>query len=120
MARKSNSKSNTPVVEETPVEQTAEDKAAAKQAEREQAKEARREAKLQEVALDSERAAWVAANARPAVSPCLCGCGGETKGRFVPGHDALLKRSLSATLEVGDDTAKAQAKAALATFGWDA
>ena len=35
------------------------------------------------------------ANAKPEqaqpVKRCLCGCGGETKGRFVPGHDARVK-----------------------------
>lgn len=39
----------------------------------------------------------IAAIARPAESPCICGCGGKTKGRFVPGHDAVLKARLKAT-----------------------
>lgn len=64
--------------------------------------------------LDTDRAAWVAANARPAVSTCLCGCGGSTKGRFVPGHDATLKESLKAGATAGC----ADSIAALATFGW--
>lgn len=25
---------------------------------------------------------------------CLCGCGGATKSRFVPGHDATLKSAV--------------------------
>lgn len=76
------------------------------------------------VALTDEEAAWVEAHARPAASPCLCGCGELTKGRFVPGHDARLKERLRATLGERKDTpagsAKAQkaAKAALETFGW--
>lgn len=64
--------------------------------------------------LEAERAAWVAANARPAVSTCLCGCGGTTKGRFVPGHDATLKEALKAGVMQGCEASKA----ALATFGW--
>ena len=68
-------------------------------------------------------AKWVAENARPAEAPCLCGCGGTTKGRFVPGHDALLKETLRATLgerggKGGSAAAKRSARKALATFGW--
>lgn len=58
--------------------------------------------------LEKERVAWIRKNARPAVAPCLCGCGGTTKGRFMPGHDATLK----ATLEAHGD------KTTLAAFGW--
>lgn len=65
-------------------------------------------------ALPAERAAWVAKNARPAISSCLCGCGGSTKGRFVPGHDATLKEALKNGAAAGDESSKA----ALATFGW--
>ncbi len=68
-------------------------------------------------AMDAKTAAWVAANARPAESDCLCGCGGKTKGRFVPGHDALLKETLKATAAAGGEAGKS-AQAALATFGW--
>jgi hypothetical protein len=70
--------------------------------------------------LPVDRAAWIAANARPAVSVCLCGCNGTTKGRFVPGHDATLKESLKATVSQvgGDENAKNAAADALATFGW--
>lgn len=67
-----------------------------------------------------DRLAFVVANARPATTSCLCGCGGSTKTRFVPGHDALLKRDLAATAAHGTDEAKAQAQTALAVFGWAA
>lgn len=69
--------------------------------------------------LSPEAAAWVAEHARPAVATCLCGCGGETKGRFVPGHDALLKRDLAVTAEHAETPETRElAKAALLTFGW--
>lgn len=64
--------------------------------------------------LDKERSAWILEHARPAVAPCLCGCGGTTKGRFVPGHDATLK----ATLQQNADAGNVTAAEALATFGW--
>jgi hypothetical protein len=67
--------------------------------------------------LATDRAAWIAANARPAVSTCLCGCGSPTKGRFFPGHDATLKETLKVTAAAGGE-AGASAEAALATFGW--
>lgn len=80
-------------------------------------------------ALDPARTAWILRNARPAVSSCLCGCGGTTKGRFQPGHDATLKESLKATIAADDGgdaeipgtpaAAAADARAALSTFGWD-
>jgi hypothetical protein len=79
---------------------------------------AEKKAKEQTAPMSAERAAWVAANARPKNAPCLCGCGGLTKTRFVPGHDALLKRDLVATEERGDKKAKAATKAARETFGW--
>lgn len=69
--------------------------------------------------LTPEAAKAIAATARPAVSPCLCGCGGQTKGRFVPGHDATLKEQLKIT--VADSPVKAArdaAQSALASFGW--
>lgn len=69
-------------------------------------------------ALPADRAAWIAANARPAIASCLCGCGETTKGRFFPGHDATLKETLKVTVESGDKASKASATAALATFGW--
>ena len=73
--------------------------------------------------LTDEESVWVAAHARPASAPCLCGCGELTKGRFFPGHDARLKERLRATLgerdtDAGSDEAQANAQAALATFGW--
>lgn len=68
--------------------------------------------------LDAEIAAEIASRARPASAPCLCGCGTLTKGRFAPGHDALLKERLTNTANHGTEEAKASATAALATFGW--
>ena len=73
--------------------------------------------KKEKPVLTAETASWVRANARPAVSPCLCGCGGETKTRFVPGHDAKLKSLLTATIAAGGPAA-ADAQAAQDTFGW--
>jgi hypothetical protein len=64
-------------------------------------------------------AARAAATARPAINPCLCGCGETTKGRFTPGHDALHHQRLLATATGGTAKAKASAKAALVAFGWD-
>jgi hypothetical protein len=64
--------------------------------------------------LDAERTAWIARNARPAISNCLCGCGETTKGRFFPGHDATLKESLKVTAAAGD----VNASDALTAFGW--
>lgn len=57
-------------------------------------------------------------NARPALAPCLCGCGNVTKGRFFPGHDATLKAALHVTEKSGNPAAKKHAKAALTAFGW--
>jgi hypothetical protein len=35
--------------------------------------------------------------------PCLCSCGGTTKGgRFLPGHDARLRSELVAQIKKGD------------------
>lgn len=68
--------------------------------------------------IEDDRAAWIAKHARPAVAPCLCGCGGTTKGRFAPGHDATLKAQLTETAANGTDAAKEAATAALVTFGW--
>lgn len=68
--------------------------------------------------MDTDRAVWVAQHARPAVALCLCGCGGTTKGRFAPGHDATLKAQLAVTATTGTGKAKTNAEAALVTFGW--
>lgn len=68
--------------------------------------------------IEADTLAWIAAHARPAVSPCLCGCGEQTKSRFFPGHDATLKERLKATVANGDDASKATAEATLAVFGW--
>jgi hypothetical protein len=98
MARKTNSKTATkPTVEAKPA-----------------AKKAAKAKTPRFIPLPTDRAAWVAANARPAIAPCLCGCGGTTKGRFMPGHDATLKEQLKAGAAAGD----AASTQALATFGW--
>jgi hypothetical protein len=35
--------------------------------------------------------------------PCMCSCGGTTKGgRFLPGHDAILRSELVAQIKKGD------------------
>lgn len=67
--------------------------------------------------LSAAEARWVRDHARPALSLCLCGCGGESKTRFVPGHDAQLKSRLAKTAE-GKGAAAKDARDALATFGW--
>lgn len=67
--------------------------------------------KVEKPTIDGDRLAWVLANARPAVAPCMCGCGQSTKGRFFPGCDAKLKALLKNT----DSDA---AREALAVFGW--
>lgn len=46
---------------------------------------------------------------------CLCGCGGRTKGgRFLPGHDAKLKKALVADARAG----KRRAVNKLEKLGW--
>ena len=46
---------------------------------------------------------------------CLCGCGGHTKGgRFLPGHDAKLKKALVADARAG----KKRAMKKLEKLGW--
>ena len=69
-------------------------------------------------ALDAATAKQIASIARPASTPCLCGCGGLTKGRFFPGHDATLKAALHVTVASGSKAAKQHAQAALDSFGW--
>ena len=47
---------------------------------------------------------------------CECGCGGHTKGgRFLPGHDAKLKKELIALALSG----KKRARNRLEKLGWD-
>ena len=55
-------------------------------------------------------------NPKKAKSPiCLCGCGGHTKGgRFLPGHDAKLKKVLLADARLG----KKRAVNKLEKLGW--
>jgi hypothetical protein len=69
-------------------------------------------------ALSATEAKTIADNARPANAPCMCGCGGLTKGRFFPGHDATLKSALNVTVKTGSKAARKQAERALANFGW--
>jgi hypothetical protein len=46
---------------------------------------------------------------------CLCGCDGQTKGgRFLPGHDAKLKKVLMAAARAG----KKRAANKLQKLGW--
>lgn len=69
-------------------------------------------------ALNATQLKSLIANARPALAPCLCGCGNTTKGRFYPGHDATLKAALHVTETKGNPAARKHAKAALIAFGW--
>lgn len=110
---------NTPVVDETPV--VTEVATATEEAKVEEPKETaadRKRKKEMEFIIPDERLDFVVRNARPAMNNCLCGCGSVTKGRFFPGHDATLKRELSATVAHGTDEAKALAAEALDKFGW--
>lgn len=103
---------------EAAVAAEAEKVAAEKAAAKAEAAESKRREKLATHAIEGDTLQWIADNARPAVTPCLCGCGETTKGRFFPGHDALLKRTLTATIETGDEAAVTLATQAMATFGW--
>lgn len=67
--------------------------------------------------LTAATAKAAADRARPAIAPCLCGCGATTKGRFAPGHDATHHATLDATVAAGGPAA-AHAKRALAAYGW--
>ena len=109
-----------PVADETEAPKAEVAKAPAKAKMTKAEKTAARQAKSLErfPVLNEKKAAWVAANARPAMAPCLCGCGTLTKGRFAPGHDATLKVTLSNTAKHGTPEAAKLAKAALKTFGW--
>lgn len=49
-----------------------------------------------------------------ASSSCLCGCGGVTGGRFVPGHDSKLKSALFDAARSGDNAAYAR----IGELGW--
>lgn len=50
-------------------------------------------------------------------SRCMCGCGGWTKSKFVPGHDARLKGILMRAEADGGMNAKQ--KALVADLGWE-
>lgn len=69
-------------------------------------------------ALDAEAVTVIRDRARPALAPCLCGCGETTKGRFYPGHDATLKETLKATIVRGEGDAPEIAREAMAGMGW--
>lgn len=68
--------------------------------------------------LTKEEAAAALRVARPAIAPCLCGCGETTKGRFAPGHDATHHQRLRATAATGTPAARRIAAEALTAFGW--
>ncbi|MDE2103044.1 MAG: hypothetical protein KGL39_37715 [Patescibacteria group bacterium] len=70
------------------------------------------------LAMDIRRVKRVKDLARPAEAECLCGCGSLTRGRFAPGHDAQLRRSLRATVEAGGEAGKV-AKQVLKELDWD-
>lgn len=112
MARKT--QNTAPVVDETPEEEAAPE-AAPKQtaAERKTARSLDRFPVLSE-----QDATWIAEHARPAISPCLCGCDTPTKGRFAPGHDAMLKERLVNTRDHGTPELAELATVALGRFGW--
>lgn len=111
MASTKKSRTRKPAAVETPAVETPETPAVETEAVEKKATKKTWEA------LPADRAAWVAAHARPAIASCLCGCGETTKGRFFPGHDATLKETLKATAAAGGE-AGISAEAALATFGW--
>lgn len=113
------SKTEAQVAEETPVEETPETKPVKTDEQKKQERDERARAKSLErfPALDAERMAWVEANARPAISPCLCGCGELTKSRFAPGHDATLKEQLKNTVAAGGESGEL-AQSAIQKFGW--
>jgi hypothetical protein len=49
-----------------------------------------------------------------ALTPCECGCGADSKSRFLPGHDAKLKSRLVTQAVEGSKEAEKQ----LADLGW--
>ena len=49
------------------------------------------------------------------MSACECGCGGEPKGRFLPGHDMKLKSRLFRESAGGSRRATAELK----RRGWE-
>lgn len=67
--------------------------------------------------LTKDRLVWVADNARPALSPCLCGCGELVKSRFSPGHDGALKAELTTAVKAGGHPSRT-ARRALTEMGW--
>jgi predicted nuclease with RNAse H fold len=49
---------------------------------------------------------------------CRCGCGGRTRGRFMPGHDAKLRSRLLKAIRGSDHTEAEAARAEFAALGW--
>ncbi|HET7713880.1 MAG TPA: hypothetical protein VFK94_06595 [Patescibacteria group bacterium] len=49
---------------------------------------------------------------------CLCGCGGDTMSRFVPGHDAKLKSRLLTAARDDDEEKALEALQRLDELGW--
>ena len=51
---------------------------------------------------------------------CLCGCGNQTKGgRFLPGHDAVLKSRLVRSTQEGGKRDRDRAVKQLTELGWE-
>jgi hypothetical protein len=73
--------------------------------------------KTEKPVLTTQEAKLIADAARPAETPCLCGCGRMTKGRFFPGDDAKLKAILERTA-AGKNGGSKHAQRALVAFGW--
>jgi hypothetical protein len=102
--------------EETPAVETPEADAPATEVELTETREGKITAKERRSldrfpALSDEEQSALVLVARPAVNPCLCGCGTLTKSRFAPGHDATLKERLK-------NTDSETARAVESTFGW--
>jgi predicted nuclease with RNAse H fold len=49
---------------------------------------------------------------------CLCGCGGRTHRKFVPGHDAKLRSRLEAAIRGADPDAAKEALRVFRSLGW--
>lgn len=69
--------------------------------------------------LEAKEQAKVARAAKPKEpNTCLCGCGGTTMSRFVPGHDAKLKSRLLTEAHSDDDKVAEEALMRLDELGW--
>jgi hypothetical protein len=112
------SKTSTPESAELTAEETLLAEVARLKAELAASKTAPRKSRSTATPLTADEAEAASLTARPAVAPCLCGCGETTKGRFFPGHDAVHKARLIATMRSDDEAASAFATDALVTYGW--